>query len=99
MQTMTFEDFHASLSAKEPPSGISVLLAAMWWEANGNWDRAHGIAQDIGTVEASWVHAYLHRKEGDDGNAGYWYRQAQRPHCRLGHDAEWEEIVRLLLAD
>lgn len=69
----------------------------MWWDGAGNWTRAHEIAQEIESREAAWVHAYLHRKEGDAGNAGYWYGQAGKPHSQLSLAAEWEEISRALL--
>jgi hypothetical protein len=95
---MTVEEFRASLGDKAPPGGLPPLLEAMWWDAAGDWDRAHEIAQDVASADGAWVHAYLHRKEGDEGNAGYWYRQARRPHSRLTLEAEWEEIVQALLA-
>jgi hypothetical protein len=95
---MTFDELKSSLTGDEPAPGLSPLLVAMWWDGKGNWSRAHEIAQDIGSPEGSWVHAYLHRKQGDEGNAGYWYGQANQPHTRQPLDAEWEEIVKALLA-
>ena len=74
------------------------LLLALWHEAHGNWDRAHTIAQDIETPEAAWVHAYLHRKEGDISNAGYWYRRAGRGVFTGSLHAEWTAIATHLLA-
>ena len=65
----------------------------MWWDAKGDWHRAHEIAQDIESETGSLVHAYLHRKEGDAGNAGYWYRRAGRPVCSGSLEQEWEAIV------
>jgi len=94
---MVFEDFRASLNAEAPPEAASTLLAALWWDARGDWARAHEIAQDVGSSDGAWVHAYLHRKEGDEWNAEYWYRRAGRPHSRAQLDAEWEEIVADLL--
>jgi hypothetical protein len=94
---MTLDDFRASLDAQVPPGAVSPLLAALWWDAKGNWVRAHEIAQDVESSDGAWVHAYLHRREGDEGNAGYWYRRARRPHSRDSLDAEWEEIVSELL--
>ena len=70
----------------------------MWWDAKGDWRRAHEIAQEIDSSEGAWVHAYLHRKEGDEGNASYWYRQARKPHSRLPLAMEWSEIVTRLIA-
>jgi hypothetical protein len=94
---MTFDEFRSSLNESAPAPGLTPLLAAMWWDAKADWNRAHEIAQDIGSAEGAWVHAYLHRREGDEANAGYWYRQARKPHSRLSLEAEWEEIVRALL--
>jgi hypothetical protein len=95
---MSFEYFHASLEQRAPPAGLPALLAAMWWDAQGDWNRAHEIAQDVGSAQGAWVHAYLHRKEGDEANSGYWYRQAGKPHSREPIQSEWEQIVRALLA-
>jgi hypothetical protein len=94
---MTFDEFRASLTQPGPPAEPLPLLTALWWEAKGDWKRAHEIAQAENGADAAWVHAYLHRKEGDDANAGYWYGQAERPHCALSLDAEWEQIVSALL--
>ena len=92
------EDFRNSLSASEPPKELSQALKGLWWDAKGDWTRAHECAQaDRGTA-GSWVHAYLHRKEGDEANAGYWYRRAGKPACRLGLDEEWLSVVGELLA-
>ena len=94
---MTVEEFKATLTASHPPDGLGKLLQAMWYDGKGNWERAHTIAQDIPSEEGSWVHAYLHRKEGDQDNAAYWYRRAGRPVSRLSLDDEWAEIVEALL--
>jgi hypothetical protein len=94
---VTVTDFKASLSGAAPASNLDAPLAALWWAAKGNWDKAHSIAQDEETSEAAWVHAYLHRVEGDIGNAGYWYRQAGKPAVTGPLEAEWEEIVQALL--
>ena len=94
---MDLEAFRGSLGSDDPPKGASPLLVALWWEARGNWAKAHEIAQEIDSPDAAWVHAYLHRKEGDQGNAGYWYRRAGRPHSRAALQAEWEEIAQTFL--
>jgi hypothetical protein len=94
---MTYEELRASLKEETPPPEAAPLIAALWWDAKGNWSRAHDIAQDIDVPEGAWVHAYLHRKEGDSWNAGYWYRRAGKPQCQLTLDEEWEQIVRRLL--
>src|SRR5260370_21848117 len=70
---MTIEEFEAAASAE-----FEGALLALWWDAKGNWDKAHEIAQDVPGADGAWVHAYLHRKDGDVGNAAYWYRQAGR---------------------
>ncbi len=94
---MTPKEFRSTLSFSNPPGGLSKLLEAMWYDAKGNWERAHDIAQDISSRDGSWVHAYLHRKEGDHGNAAYWYRRAGRPVPHSTLDEEWEEIVAIWL--
>lgn len=72
-------DFTATLTASEPPEGYSLALQALWWDAKGDWSRAHECAQANEDADAAWAHAYLHRVEGDLANAGYWYRRAKRP--------------------
>jgi hypothetical protein len=90
-------DFKASLTGAAPAPGLDAPLAALWWAAKGNWDKAHKLVQDEDTREAAWVHAYLHRVEGDLGNAAYWYRKAHKPVARESLDAEWEQMVSALL--
>jgi hypothetical protein len=94
---MTLDDFRKSLSATDPPAELTLALAALWWDAKGDWKRAHEAAQQDEGTEGSWVHAYLHRKEGDQGNAAYWYSRAGKSVCREPLDAEWVSIVRDLL--
>jgi hypothetical protein len=76
---MTLEDFRKSLTAIKPPAGLTLALAGLWWDAKGDWTRAHESAQQDEGRDGSWVHAYLHRKEGDQGNAAYWYGRAGKP--------------------
>jgi hypothetical protein len=95
---MTFNDFRQSLAASEPPAGFIPALAGLWWDAKGDWTRAHESAQQDEGPHGSWVHAYLHRKEGDQGNAAYWYNRAGKFVCRDSLDAEWLRIVKDLLA-
>lgn len=90
---MTLTEFKSSLSATLPAPGVAPLLAALWWAAKGDWSKAHAIAQDESGVDAAWVHAYLHRVEGDLGNAGYWYRRAGRPAASGPTELEWEQIA------
>jgi hypothetical protein len=90
-------DFRASLSGTAPAKSLEPPLAALWWAAKGEWDKAHTIVMNEETADAAWVHAYLHRVEGDLGNAGYWYRQAGQPVAKDSLEAEWERIVSALL--
>jgi hypothetical protein len=90
--------FRKSLDASAPPDGFGPLLNALWHEAKGDWSRAHEIVQDEEGVDAAWVHAYLHRKEGDLSNAGYWYRRAAKPVSKASLEDEWEAIVAALFA-
>jgi len=94
---MTLDEFRGSLTATEPPAGLTHALAGLWWDGKGDWKRAHESAQQDEGMEGSWVHAYLHRKEGDHGNAAYWYSLAGKPVCRELLDAEWVSIVEGLL--
>jgi hypothetical protein len=91
-------EFKTSLSGATPAPDLAAPLAALWWAAKGNWDKAHKIAQDVETTDAAWVHAYLHRVEGDLGNAGYWYRQAGQPVAKDSLEAEWERVASALIA-
>jgi hypothetical protein len=90
-------EFTASVSGAAPAPQLSAPLAALWWAAKGDWDQAHRIAQDESSAEAAWVHAYLHRAEGDLGNAGYWYRRAAKPIADGPLETEWERIASALL--
>jgi hypothetical protein len=94
---MTPAAFKRSLSNAVPPKTVSAALQGLWWAGKGDWDKAHRLIMDEHSREAAWVHAYLHRVEGDDGNAGYWYRQAQRKPATGPHEAEWEAMVAALL--
>ena len=90
-------EFKASLSGEAPAPDLAAPLAALWWAAKGDWNKAHNITQDQDTSDVAWIHAYLHRVEGDIGNAGYWYRQAGKPVATGPLEAEWDEIVQSLL--
>jgi hypothetical protein len=96
-QLMMTVDFKSSLSDATPSPSLSPPLAALWWAAKGDWSKAHGIVQDEEGVDAAWVHAYLHRLEGDLGNAGYWYRRAGKPVASGPTEAEWDSVVSALL--
>ena len=92
---MKLEEFQASAARGELPEGLPGPLAALWHEARGEWARAHEIVQDDTGTPAAWVHAYLHRREGDLANAGYWYRRAKRPAPSetMTLEDEWRTIV------
>jgi len=97
---MSFEELRQSVAkAGQPPAGVSGAVAALWHDARGDWDKAHECAQDDHSRDGSWVHAYLHRKEGDVDNAGYWYARAGRraPAAGVSLETEWEEIARALV--
>jgi hypothetical protein len=92
-------EFRASLADAAPDATLSPPLAALWWAAKGEWDQAHKIVQDESDANSAWVHAYLHRVEGDLGNAGYWYRRAGQPVASGALEAEWDQIVSALIGD
>ena len=94
---MDLAAFRASLESASPPAGLSAALRALWLDAKGDWDGAHDAAQADEGGAGDWVHAYLHRKEGDAGNAAYWYRRAGRPVCKASFDEEWAAIATALL--
>jgi hypothetical protein len=95
---MTFSEFKDTTKKAEPPAGLAPPLLALWHDARGNWDAAHNTAQDIPDPTGAWIHAYLHRKEGDLANAAYWYRRADQPVAHDSLDAEWERIAESLVA-
>jgi hypothetical protein len=96
---MSPADFEHSLSKATPPKGLSASLSALWWAKKGDWERAHKLVMDEQGPDAAWVHAYLHRVEGDLPNARYWYGQARRKAATGPLEAEWAAIVAALLAD
>jgi hypothetical protein len=96
---MTVQEFLNSVLNAEPPGHLSFALAGLWWDAKGSWKRAHESAQQDEGPAGSWVHAYLHRKEGDSSNAGYWYRRAGKPAAQSSLKQEWLEIAESLLSD
>jgi hypothetical protein len=94
---MKLEEFRNSLSQDQPPQELSLALAGLWWDAKGDWQRAHESAQQDEGPAGSWVHAYLHRKEGNSSNASYWYSRAQKPTPKISRQQEWKEITEALL--
>jgi len=96
---MTLEELKSSLGDDAPPTTVSAEIRALWSDAQGDWDAAHVIIQELHSTPASWVHAYLHRREGDPQNAAYWYRRCGREVCQLSLEEEWDQIATTLLAD
>jgi hypothetical protein len=94
---MTVDEFRVTLAQAAPPD-LAAPLRALWHDARGEWDAAHAVAQDIDNPDGAWIHAYLHRKEGDLGNAAYWYERARQPVATDALDEEWQRIATALLA-
>lgn len=94
---MTPDSFHRTLSDAAMPAAVSAPLAALWWAKKGDWDKAHRLVMDETSAQSAWVHAYLHRVEGDLGNAQYWYTRAAQPPACGELDDEWLAIVEALL--
>ena len=90
---MTVEELRATLSEAEPPEGLTAPLAALWWDAKGDWTRAHALVDELETPEGMAVHAYLHRKEGQAWNAEYWYKKAGQRFYREVLEDEWAALV------
>lgn len=93
---MTLAEFKASLSSDAPPA-LTPPLLGLWYDARGDWDKAHQTVQNDDSPESAWVHAYLHRKESDISNAHYWYRRAGKPPYSGSLESEWEQIAQALL--
>jgi hypothetical protein len=91
MQTLT--EFKKSLNSEQPPAGIPVQLKSLWYDAKGDWHQAHAQVDHLSDQKSAWVHAYLHRKEGDIWNADYWYNKAQKTRPNLSLEEEWEQLV------
>ena len=96
---MTVEEFRQTLLREEPPSNFTFALAGLWWDAKGRWKQAHESAQQDEGPAGSWVHAYLHRKEGDSADAAYWYRRADKPPFQGPLEQEWLKIAESLLSE
>ena len=95
---MTSEEFRKSFSQSEAPANLPAPLAALWWDAKGDWARAHGLVDELETKDGMAVHAYLHRKEGSESNANYWYDRAGRAFHRDALSDEWQALLEALLA-
>lgn len=95
---MHLSTFTESLRGNSPPE-LSVYLKALWFDAKDNWKSAHNLVDDLDDKKACWVHAYLHRKEGDIWNADYWYNRAGKTRPSDSSNDEWEKLVQAFLAD
>ena len=89
----SLEDFKASLQLDQPAEALSVQLTSLWFDGKGDWHQAHGQIDHLKDKESAWVHAYLHRKEGDIANADYWYSKAGKIRPKLSLADEWEQLV------
>jgi hypothetical protein len=98
MEKLALQAFRDSVAQQQPPADLSPALQALWWDAKGDWDKAHHHAQERDDTAGMHVHAYLHRKEGDQSNAAYWYRRCGAAPSRLTLDEEWDELARAFLA-
>jgi hypothetical protein len=96
---MQFDEFSKSLTKANPPETLSQLALSLWYDAKGDWEAAHTIIQDLEDKTAAWIHAYLHRKEADAGNAGYWYKRAGKKMPDYSLEKEWEEIINAVLRE
>lgn len=94
---MNYDDFKKSLTQLAPPVDLEPLLKALLFDAKGDWNKAHDLAQEVGGSEGAWVHAYLHRKEGDPGNASYWYSNAGKEKPEYSLEQEWESLAKHFL--
>ena len=94
---MNLASFKQSIAAHQVPSPASVYLEALWHDAAGDWEKAHTLIQDLPDKSAAWIHAYLHRKEGDTWNADYWYRNAGKKRPAVSLQEEWEQLVTAFL--
>ncbi|MFY9801883.1 MAG: hypothetical protein WA211_00650 [Candidatus Acidiferrales bacterium] len=94
---MNLAEFKSTLAKDQPPAALSAPLAALWWDAKGDWTRAHDLVDELESPDGMAVHAYLHRKGGQIENADYWYARAGRTHERPTPDAEWQSLAESLL--
>jgi hypothetical protein len=97
VEKLDLHSFKDSIAKQQPPAGLSPALQALWWDAKGDWDIAHERAQERDDTAGARVHAYLHRKEGDQPNAEYWYRRGRTTPSVLTLDQEWEELAQAFL--
>ena len=96
-QMKAFEAFKASLQLPEPEKHLTLSLKSLWYDAKGDWNKAHDFVDQLAGADAAWVHAYLHRKEGDLWNADYWYSKAKKTRPNISLEEEWESLLRYLI--
>lgn len=94
---MNFDTFKQSLTANTPPADSNIYLQSLWYDAKGDWDKAHTLIQDLTDKTAAWIHAFLHRREGDVFNANYWYTKAGKRMPGYALEQEWEELAKAML--
>ena len=94
---MNLHEFKETLPGNLPPANLEDHLKALWFDGKGDWEKAHVLIQDVNDKNAAWIHAYLHRKEGDISNADYWYRRAEQERPEISLEKEWEQIAEALL--
>ena len=95
----TLDAFRGSLSGDAPPGHLGPALHALWWLAKGHWDQAHKVCQGHEDQDdVNWVHAHLHRHEGDLRNAGGWYNRAGREMHAGSLQEEWDLLAAEFLA-
>ncbi|MDQ3016025.1 MAG: hypothetical protein M3R25_04810 [Bacteroidota bacterium] len=94
---MNINEFIQSTKEEQPPNGLNIFLLSLWYDAKGDWEKSHDLISDIETKEAAWIHAYLHRKEGDHWNADYWYRRAGEKRPEISLQDEWNLLIEWIL--
>jgi hypothetical protein len=94
---MTYDEFILTIETDEFPSNLPLYLQALWYDAKGDWQKAHSLIDSLDDKNSCWVHAYLHRKEEDTNNADYWYRRAQKQRPSISLQQEWKVIAMELL--
>ncbi|MFB9842623.1 hypothetical protein [Mucilaginibacter ginsenosidivorans] len=95
MKTLT--EFRESLTLEQPVGELSAQLKSLWYDGKGDWHRAHAQVDYLDDRDSAWVHAYLHRKEGDIANADYWYSKARQSRPNMSLDEEWGQLVERFL--
>jgi hypothetical protein len=93
-----YQSFKESLALESPDLQLSAILKSLWFDAKGDWKKAHDLVDGLPGSDEAWVHAYLHRKEGDIWNADYWYAKAKKTRPNISLEAEWESLVTYFLA-